>query len=293
MNSQSYIPKVSASKIPPPGILQKRYFEADNCTIYNNVKIRKLESGVQPLQCSFFSSSTQISQIPQISSHTPSNVSSTSFEFQFAEPAQVPTATYRQKFKARSIPKSLYKPNFTVKSSEKPLTTPQEFPLTTPSPHKFQSALLKTENFKARPMPNFSNPFIPQHFSTPTKPIDFNLTHSSGKYYSMRTPPSSHQFNTPSRSSSIRKCRDFEPTIPMDIELHSTRRAEEREVFDEYVREQERWKEAIARQQMEEKNRVELEEIKLIRKQAEFKARPMPNFKGRVIDWNEDMMDIE
>ena len=187
-------------------------------------------------------------------------------------------------------------------------------------------------------MPDFSNPFVPQHFSTPTKPKNLSeyetekssYERSPSKIISQNnfvfTPSNHNKFNTPfetpkyqtkhnsfncftpscfnnSLSCSNGKnfsqqlskaCREFEPTIPMDIELHSTKRAQEREIFEEKLREQERWKEARIKEEEEEAARREMEEIKMIRKNAEFKARPAPNFKWEISDWgNKNPHDTE
>ena len=353
MYSQDYIATVSATNNPAPGILQKRSFQPGRETIFNDIKKRKLAKGIEHIQYSFFSTSSYNSMINPASLHTPSkspsaktfNSSSNPQNF-YSNSKETQFQDHRQRFKARPIPKSLYKPDFLLRSSEKPLTSPQDFPLTTQSPHTCQPTFVQNDNFKARPMPDFSTPFTPQHFFTPTKPKDFNFSSvsrtissekSPTKYipqnYPMSTPPHhsqtgfctprpAMQFSTPCRSNmsssgynfnysakdfqqrSGNSCREFEPTVPMDIELHSTRRAEEREIFEEKLREQERRKEALARIEEEGRQMAEMQEVRLIRKQAEFKAKPMPKFKGRVIEWGQgstrdhsmdtqDMMDIE
>ena len=95
----------------------------------------------------------------------------------------------------------------------------------------------------------------------------------------------------------------------MDIELHSTKRAKVRELFQEGLQELSRKKKADLQAEARAKAAQEELEIIQIRKQAEFKAILMPNFQ-RVLNWdknqnyedqstafasslNDTMMDIE
>ena len=72
----------------------------------------------------------------------------------------------RQKFKARPLPKSTYQPYSLQKPIERQVTVAQGFHLTSPSPKKILDSG-QVEQFKARPMPNFSKPWQP--FLTPDK----------------------------------------------------------------------------------------------------------------------------
>ena len=84
----------------------------------------------------------------------------------------------------------------------------------------------------------------------------------------------------------------------MEIELHSTKRAQERELFEERIREAERRKAAEAEEEAKSLIQRELAEVRNIRKQTEFKARPLPKFIGKVIQWEQkdsepnDMMEL-
>ncbi|OMJ86021.1 hypothetical protein SteCoe_12522 [Stentor coeruleus] len=239
----------------------------------------------------------------------------------------------RYKFKARPIPKTQYKVSFIPKTNERMPTIPQEFPLSTPSPHRYRQQSEKPETFRARPMPNFSYSWLPQSSFTPGKssnPLELNLESefldTTPGYFSIHTPPAK-RFHTPTKSRHSERnltpshiytsgynfskskdsythhqkyLRDFEPTIPMEIELHTAKRAQEREIFEEQLREKQRLKQALERVESEEKAKIEAKEIKMIRKQSEFKARPMPNYRhkspmsrGSQSVHSDDMMDIE
>ena len=56
MNPSEHIAQVSAFNCQPKVILQKRYFHPGTGTVFNDIKKRKLEKGVEKLQFSFFSS---------------------------------------------------------------------------------------------------------------------------------------------------------------------------------------------------------------------------------------------
>jgi Targeting protein for Xklp2 (TPX2) domain len=345
MNNSEYVAKVSANDFPVPCILKKRHFQPGHGTIFADAKKRKLESGIQKLPPNYFSESfntiySNPVSYPQPNTKSP-NIFNPSNQFTDRHAEHKIPQDHRQKFKAKSIPKSLYKPDFILKNSEKPLTCPQEFPLSTPSPHKFKKKSCNSENFptstevfKARPMPNFSNPFKPQHFFTPTKSTPKNLYKCTFRNMSSEKPDNhnllssphnnhgtpNYAYNSPMDSdlntfnkrqefyTNSKNFRDFEPTKPMNIELHTFKRAQEREIFEERLRENERWKEAVIRAENEEKIKRDLEQIQNIRRQTEFKARPMPNYKSKAFDMykgdameectdhtmsTQDMMDLE
>ena len=336
MNFTENIAKVSAFYCPPPGNLTKRQFQPGFGTIFNDIKKRKLETGVSNIQPSFFinssyehsNTSTEISTSQVFLQQKLSNSTNKQNEFS-AEPKRQ-KKDFRQKFKAKPIPNSLYKPNFFIRSSEKPLTYPQEFSLSTPSPHKYRYQQEVPERFKARPMPDFSNPFTPNFCITPRKPEFFEnsskkTVSAEKREYTINTAPVYKKFNsefstpknmtknsTPSKEKNLsygqefaknKNFQDFEPTVPMEIELHTSARAQEREIFEEKLRQQERLKKAVIKQEHDEKHKQESEQIRLIRKQTIFKARPMPKFQGKVLEFTQDgtsdhtnsmqMMDLE
>ncbi|OMJ72480.1 hypothetical protein SteCoe_29074 [Stentor coeruleus] len=352
MNSFNHVAHVSAVECPPPGLIHKRHFEPINHSIFSDVKKRKLDNGIQKLQPSFISDASfgSFLNTTEGSSNnwsTPQKTPGSSFlscnflsesknrsdsEKKCLEIEEKGCSVkHRYKFKARPIPKTHYKSKFVPKTNERMPTIPQEFPLSTPSPHRHRQQSEKPDTFRARPMPNFSRPWLPQSCFTPSKssnPLELDLESqfldTTPGYFSIYTPPAK-RFHTPTVSRNLERTftpshiytsgfnfsktkdfynqkylRDFEPTIPMEIELHTAKRALEREIFEEQLREKERLKDALEKVENEEKARIEAEEIRMIRRQSEFKARPMPNFRhkspmsrGSQSAHSEDMMDIE
>ena len=280
MNPIEHIAYVSASHCPIQEILQKRQFQSNPGTIFSNIKKRKLENSVQKLEYespSNFSYNSFInSSVQEMTANNDSRTILATSNKSSPYPLNATTSyneamNTRQKFKARPIPNSLYKPNLILKGNEKSITQIKEFNLTTPSPHKFQQNCYQSEGFKARPMPKFSNPFTPQQFPSQFKPTSLNFSEYSTDIslnISSSTPSNNNTFiSTPkslqksanhgnsslklfSKSMSCisndfsqnfnRTYKEFESTIPMDIELHTSMRAQDRDLFEERLREQER-----------------------------------------------------
>lgn len=340
MNSSRHIAHVSATVCPPPGLAHKRHFEPVSHTIFSDIKKRKLEHGTQKLQPSFLSDSSFGSFLNSTEDtmqnwSTPQKGPGSLFmSASVSSDSKNCPVEQRHKFKARPIPKTLYKPDFIPKTNERMPTVPQEFQLSTQSPFKQRQQSAKSDTFRARPMPNFSRPWLPQNCFTPSKnhPPDINCESqffdNYPGHFSISTPPSQKRVHTPTATSRNQErnltpsrfytngfnynkaneicqnpnklIKDFEPTIPMDIEFHTAKRAQEREIYEERRREQERLKEAMNKIEAEEKARIEAQEMRMIRKQLEFKARPMPNFRSKTSIYqssqyenSEDMMDIE
>lgn len=346
MNPFQPIAQVSALDNPLPELLQKRQFTPSSCSIFGDSRRRKLENGVQSYQNHTFQNP---SNLPSCNSNFRPSFSFTSTCFtdstELLHQGQNLKLTERQKFKARPLPKSTYKPYSMQKPIERQVTMTQEFHLTSPSPKKISDSG-QVEKFKARPMPDFSKPWQP--FFTPNKhktpePSSQNLSSSCIKHFPSfdrehRKSVAASHCKSKSKASDFRfKTQEFEQNEEkycqsnknfkdyketkgfkeeksridnaMDIELHSTKRAKDRELFQERLQELNRKKEADLQAEARAQAAQEELELRQIRKQAEFKARQMPNFQ-RVLNWdknhdyedqstafasslNDTMMDIE
>ncbi|CAG9315268.1 unnamed protein product [Blepharisma stoltei] len=138
--------------------------------------------------------------------------------------------------------------------------------------------------FRATPMPDFTPPSLKKSERPPTTPIPFVL---ATERRSMERPPS----YSPSTFQNFKAkpmpdfshpffpvSNNMELTQPMDIELHTDKRAEERAAFEESLREKERQESLLRSLEEQERKKKENHEVQLFRKQAEFRARPMPGF---------------
>lgn len=323
MNHFQPFAQVSALDNPLPELLHKRQFTPASSSIFGDSRRRKLENGVQAYQSQTFPVNSTFPP-GHCTSQSSCSLASTCFtdSAEICPQSQDIKLTERQKFKARPLPRSTYQPFAIQKAKERQVTVPHEFHLTSPSPKKILDSG-KIEKFKARPMPDFSKPWIP--FFTPTKNNNpegpsQNLSNSCIKHYSSFNREEKPNFHCKSKSkgsdfrfstqeinssgeNSRKLCRNhktskdfqsfnnekshFDPVIPMDIELHSTKRAKDRELFQERLQEINRKKEAELQAEARAQALQEEQELRQIRKQAEFKARPMPNFQ-RVLDWNKN-----
>lgn len=79
----------------------------------------------------------------------------------------------------------------------------------------------------------------------------------------------------------------------MDIELHSDKRAEERALFEESLREKERRQKEYEKKMDEDRNIREQQEIADLRKNMLFKARPLPRCcgKNKEMNWKDENKD--
>lgn len=295
---------VSALDCPLQHSAYKRQFQPASNTIFGDIRRRKLENGVVNIKAAVDSRFCNVSPFGNF--HGPAGQFVFGGQGRSASRSSADGAQFepRQKFKARPIPKSLYHPHkLQITAADRPITIPQDFNLSfSPSEGSMKNG--RSGSFKARPMPNFSKPWAPQ-YSTPVKSNNpdqyeedsncfsgFNKTHTPLPY-SKRSSFSTPFKNGHSRSSSgfeetkNHPIKEFEPTIPMEIELHTTKRAQDREIFQEKLRENQRIKEAEQKLANELKQRQEEEALRIIRKQTEFKARPMPTF-NRSISWTKD-----
>ena len=113
----------------------------------------------------------------------------------------------------------------------------------------------------------------------PTVPQPFNL--SDSRYKQTKVLNETYEFTA-------REMPDFSipfnikpslkiPTKPADVFLRTSERADKREIFHEKMWQKEREMEYAKQLENEEREKREKEEIKLIRKQMEFKANPLSN----------------
>ncbi|CAG9324722.1 unnamed protein product [Blepharisma stoltei] len=137
----------------------------------------------------------------------------------------------------------------------------------------------KMTAFTAKPMPSFEAPSFTRYVPPPTVPEPFNLSINQKKPSSQNESEIGQKFyarEMPNFSDPFQpKPCEKPPTQPMDFNLHTDYRAEQRSYYDEQIREKEREK-ALRKQkeEMEARQREE-EEIKALRKQMEFKAQPI------------------
>ncbi|CAG9325783.1 unnamed protein product [Blepharisma stoltei] len=243
--------------------------------------------------------------------------------FQTPKKRQTEENIFRPTFKARKIPKTMNQPQLFIRSSDRPLTVPRDFNLSSPvnrhslcfspdrslqdiTPHgSAQKLSFESPGFKALPLPDFSSPFTPKKMFSPTKHQEFNLRteiRGSAKKQNFekqineknvaeqnmrhfRAKTWCHTTPTPIKSS------DIPLVYPMDIELNSDRRAEQRSLFDENLREKERRQKEIQRQQEEERRIREEQEIAELRKSMSFKAQPIS--RNVIRQWRNDSNEKE
>lgn len=212
----------------------------------------------------------------------------------------------RPKFKARPVPKfpSLAEP---IRANKHKV--PQQFNLSMENKCKESGYSQEPNKFIPRPCPDFSNRFeIKKNEFIPTIPQPFNLqtgarsrecSVSKDLDYKFEALPLPNFYNNCSfelkskdyvedsnRFQFIAKpMPNFEnvfvpitnsvPTQPLNIELSTSKRAKEREKFEDYLAD----KENIKREQKNYQNMLEEYEIKNYRKTLEFKARPLQEIK--------------
>jgi len=225
----------------------------------------------------------------------------------------------RPKFKARPVPKSLYNPSVVSKHSHKPPTKPNEFsfnskhksqPQPPPNDNYFKALPLNKEILDR---PNF----VPKkHTKQPTKPVEFDFeTTKRSLMNSMFSTQSSvdsteghkpnffrNQFSSldfthrasmpplpckgfsarpvPNFSNPFQPVHNCQFTEPQEFTLNSQERAEDRKLFEEELREKERRREAQKQAQEEQRRLQEEMELKQLRKNLVFKARPVPEYQS-------------
>jgi len=307
MNPSQPFAHVSALDCPLHDTMHKRQFQPAPTSIFGDIRRRKLETGLVGIKGTFDSAYSQGFSFGSNSSASGQFVLGSQGHARNFNLTENVFSESRPKFKARPIPKSLYQPHKILNSTERPTTVPQEFPLSSSPMHKFVQPT-RSSSFKARPMPNFTKSWAPQ-YSTPVKSSNpCPYPNQSNQDTSSFTPlPYTHKYDFPtplksghgrsasgfedssidSKKNKRKKKGEYEATVPMDIELHSSRRAQEREFFQEKLRGLQRAKEAQLKSENDLRLIQEKEELKNIRKQIEFRARPMPGFM-RVIDWTKD-----
>ena len=225
------------------------------------------------------------------------------------EDLQLQIIQSRPKFKAKALPKFPPAPG-PVKSGV--FTVPQEFNLLTNARTRNSSASTERKNpnfFTARPCPDFSKKFeikkieggftVPQSFTFETaarqrevqwmqeEKFKFEALPLPRFYSAMESSKGSRAEteNSESYRFTAKPMPNFEkvfapvmnstPTIPMNIELNTERRAGERERFEDILRDKENYMKEL--KELEE--RIEADDIKNFRKTLEFKARPLQDLK--------------
>ena len=184
MSCQDSVPKISAQNFPISGMCKKRAFQAEEKSNFNDIKRRRLNSGVEGIQPRLTSEELELQRLqkekeeiekqkmmhdkyynkiknarPSVS--TPSLYSTSRSRNETPkltnnrndDDMELDDVSKRPKFKARPLPKSIYAPQFTIKHSDKPLTMPIGFNLSTGN-FSSQGPSYKDESspFKARPL---------------------------------------------------------------------------------------------------------------------------------------------
>jgi len=199
-------------------------------------------------------------------------------------------------FKARPMPQYPAKP-FAELPKHKPIDF-EEFKLLTEERSKQRDEILTQKSiqnvesvsaFKARPMPDFSNPEPIQHEQKVTVPQEFNFATEQRIRWS-----ENHLSSTQSECFRARPVPKFEhksieihksdkkPTKPEEIVLASEIRATKRAEFDKTHQEISAKIEAEKDQKRRENEEKEKQEIKEIRKQMAFKATKI--MKGKPVE---------
>lgn len=263
MSCQESVPKISAQNFPISGMCKKRAFQAEEKSNFNDIKRRRLNSGVEGIKPRLTSEEIELQRLQKekeeierqkmmydkyynkIKNARPS-VSTPSLYSNSRSRNETPKLTNnrndddmelddvskRPKFKARPLPKSIYTPQFTIKHSDKPLTMPIGFNLSTGN-FSSQNPSYKEEStpFKARPVNKsiLDKPdFVPQlGFTTPSSAARSNRNTPTPNSFDNRlhirqsssSPAPSRCFIPRSeergrRSHSI--ARNFEPEISSD-----------------------------------------------------------------------------
>lgn len=373
---------VSSNTCPLPNSNSKRLFMPGFGTRFNDNKKRKLSNGVQHLKKSLTHVSMledsdsmiidaeidetarrNLFNLAAYNKHHPTvpqpfNLRTDQKPCSKDHFAEERCLNSRPIFKARPMPK--FDNPATITRSEKKLTVPQDFGFSTPVHNRHISmgcissapmasydftpnrSTCESPSFRAKEMPNFSNPFTPKKNNSMTKFETFNLrTEERGsekkklfdqqqsyrdledessrqfkaKPLPLFSPPSTKKsdkapttpimFNLSNERRSLEQLASISPlssqnfkakpmpdfsqpffpvnknaeiTSPVDFELYSNRRAEERALFEESIREKERRERLLKDLEEREQRARELHEIQLLRKSTEFKARPLPDF---------------
>lgn len=343
----------NAQGAPPGAGGQKRLFIPSTHTQFNDIKRRKLLTGVEPIRpCQhpgFDSETLELMKIEKEKNELERQkilnyatyeraVPKTNFtrkkQLLSTEELQLQEIQNRPKFKARPVPRSHKSPNMLTKNSSKHPTIPQGFNFSTSTPNRHLAEdspipkcqkSFETPPFKARSVPDFSNPFTPTKSTSSTKVKEFKLhTEQRGatkhelfqeqiqneirSLNELRnfkaapapafTPPTKLSTFSPSSekgsqnsSQSSFKAKpmpdfskpfiptlDREPISVMDIELNTDRRAEERQLFEEKLREKDRIQQQLREAEALKQVQLEQQQMEQIRKSMEFKARPMPSY---------------
>lgn len=191
-------------------------------------------------------------------------------------------------FKAREMP-DFSQVNLPAKREFTP-TQPEPFDLKTEERgrekslsllHKMQIEAqnqLQATQFTANPLPYFLPPKPILSARPQTVPQPFNLRPVASS--TLPAFPAVNAFRArpmPDFSTPFQPLLPGTHTEPMDIELHSDIQSQHRTIFEEKLREKQRHEQQFAASKASESLRREAEEIKQLRHQMEFEARPMPS----------------
>lgn len=206
-------------------------------------------------------------------------------------------------FKAREMP-DFSRVNLPEKREFTP-TQPQPFDLKTEErgreksismQHKLQIEAqnqLQATQFTANPLPIFLPPKPVICTRPQTVPQPFHLRPASTS-----TLPSFPAFNAfrarpmPDFSVPFQPLRPGTHTEPMDVELHSDIQSQHRALFEEKIRERQRHEQQFEASKASESLLREAEEIKRLRRQMEFEARPMPSPSKFVVQRSSQLLTV-
>ena len=206
-------------------------------------------------------------------------------------------------FRAREMP-DFSRVNLPEKREFTP-TQPQPFDLKTEErgreksismQHKMQieaQSQLQATQFTANPLPIFLPPKPIISNRPQTVPQPFNLRPTSSA--SLPAFPAFNAFRArpmPDFSVPFQPLLPGTHTEPMDIELHSDVQYQHRAVFEERIRDKQRHEQQFEASKASESLRREAEEIKQLRHQMEFEARPMPSPSKFVVQRSNQLLTV-
>ena len=152
---------------------------------------------------------------------------------------------------------------------------------------------LKMMQFEANPLPIFlpPKPIISTRPETVPQPFNFCQV----KNTKLKPFPEFNAFKAkpmPNFSSPFAPVLEGKHTEPMEIELHSDLQSQRRAVFEEQMREKQRRMETMDESQKAEREKREVEDIKKLRGQMEFAARPMPVDRPFVVQRSSQLLTV-
>ena len=148
-----------------------------------------------------------------------------------------------------------------------------------------------SSNFYSENPPRFDNIFQPTNYRFEALPLpDFYSNYENrSKSRTEEDRPENFKFTArpmPNFEKVFVPVTNSVSTQPLDIELNSSRRAVEREKFENVIKDKENFK----KEQEMLKFQMETEEIKLYRRSLEFKARPLQELKPFYVKRSEEQL---